>query len=337
MTGYTALGDKPLMPSGAPAGPVSVVVVSYYTGPLLQRCLAATLAQPQVGELVVVDNGNWDRTRDDLTGLARDDARLRVLSGHGNIGFAAACNLGVAASAHPYVLILNPDAVPAPGAIGALLREAETAAPDGLWLAGGRLLNPDGTEQAGARRRTLTPWRAMVEMARLDRLAPRHPYFQRFNAHDEPCPGRATPMPTVSGAFFMLPRAAWEAVGGMDEGFFLHVEDIDLCLRFGQAGGTVLYVPGAEVVHGRSSSRSNRIRVERWKAQSLARYFRRHFRGVYPPGFVSLVVGMVWGVFGARSAGIAGRRALAILGLGRRAGLGRAARAARLGRSAAGR
>ena len=325
------------MPLGTQTGPVSVVVVSYYTGPLLQRCLAATLAQPEVGELIVVDNGNWARTRDDLDALARADARLRVVTGHGNIGFAAACNRGVAASARPYVLILNPDAVPASGAIGTLLTEATRAEPEGFWLAGGRLLNADGTEQAGARRRTLTPWRAMVEMARLDRLAPRHPYFQRFNAHDEPCPGRTTRIPTVSGAFFMMPRSAWDAAGGMDEGFFLHVEDVDLCLRFGRAGGAVLYVPAAEVVHGRSSSRSNRIRVERWKAQSLSRYFRRHFRGVYPPGFVGLVVGMVWGVFGVRAAGLAARRALALMGLGRRAGIARAARAARLGRSAAGR
>ena len=316
---------------------VSVVVVSYYTGPLLQRCLAATLAQDCVGELIVVDNGNWARTRADLADLAAREPRLRVLSGHGNVGFAAACNRGVAASRGAEVVILNPDATPAPGAIAALLTEARAAAPEGFWLAGGRLLNPDGTEQAGARRRTLTPWRAMVEMARLDRLAPRHPYFARFNAHDEPCPGRTTAMPTVSGAFFAMPRAAWDAVGGMDEGFFLHVEDVDLCLRVGQAGGRVLYVPAAEVVHGKSSSRSNRVRVERWKAQSLTRYFRRHFRGVYPPGFVGLVCALVWGVFGARAVSVTARRAGGLLGLGRRAGLRRAARAARLGRSAASR
>ena len=317
--------------------PVSVVVVSYFTGPLLWRCLAATLAQPGIAELIVVDNGNWDRAREELAALAAREPRLRVLTGHGNVGFARACNLGVAASTSPHVLILNPDATPAPGAVATLIEEGARAAPDGFWLAGGRLLNPDGTEQAGARRRTLTPWRAMVEMARLDRLAPRHPYFRRFNAHDEPCSGRTTLMPTVSGAFFAMPRAAWDAVGGMDEGFFLHVEDVDLCLRVGEAGGAVLYVPAAEVVHGKSSSRSNRIRVERWKAQSLTRYFRRHFRSVYPPGFVGLVCGLVWAVFGLRAASLTARRAGGILGLGRRAGLRRAARAARLGRSAAGR
>ena len=316
---------------------VSVVVVSYYTGPLLWRCLAATLAQPGVRDLIVVDNGNWDRTREELARLCAEEPRLRVLSGQGNVGFAAACNRGVAAATGTQVLLLNPDAIPAPGALDALVQAGHASGADGFWLAGGRLLNPDGTEQAGSRRRTLTPWRAMVEMARLDRLAPRHPYFRRFNAHDEPCPGAPTPVPVVSGACLMMPRAAWDAVGGMDEGFFLHVEDVDLCLRVGEAGGTVLYVPDAEIIHAKSSSRSNRVRVERWKAQSLTRYFRRHFAGVYPPGFVSLVVALVWGVFAVRGMAMTMRRAFGLAGLGRRGGLGHAARAARIGRSAANR
>ena len=315
-----------------PAPTVSVVVVSYYTGPLLWRSVAAALGEPEVAEVIVVDNGNWDAARDDLALMAEDEPRLRVIEGQGNVGFAGGCNIGARAARSPYLFLLNPDAIVPPGTVRTLLAEGAAAAGDAPWVVGGRLLNPDGTEQAGARRGPLTPWTALVEMARLYRLAPRHPYFRRFNNHREACPGRTVPMPVISGACMLMPRAGYEAVGGMDEGFFLHVEDVDFCLRFRAMGGRVLYAPSAEIVHVKSSSRISPLRVERWKSHSLTRYFRRHFRGVYPPGFVPAVCAMVWGVFAARGAAYAGRRAMALIGLGGRRGLGAPVRAARMTR-----
>ena len=320
------------MREGKTAPPcVSVVVVSYYTGPLLWRCVAAALGEPEVAEVIVVDNGNWDAARDDLALMADDEPRLRVIEGQGNVGFAVGCNMGAATARCPYLFLLNPDAIVPRGTVGTLLAEGRAAGGDGPWVVGGRLLNPDGTEQAGARRGPLTPWTALVEMAKLYKLAPRHPYFRRFNNHHEPCPGRTVPMPVISGACMLMPLADYAAIGGMDEGFFLHVEDVDFCLRFREAGGRVLYAPDAQIVHAKSSSRISPVRVERWKARSLVRYFRRHFRGVYPAGFVPAVCAMVWGVFALRAASHYARRALALAGLSGRRGLGAPARAARIG------
>ena len=320
------------MTEGKASGAVSVVVVSYYTGPLLWRCLAAVLGEPEVAEVIVVDNGNWDRTRDDLALMAESDARIRVIAGQGNVGFAAGCNRGARAATSPYLFILNPDAIVPRGTVATLLREGQAAGGEDPWVVGGRLLNPDGTEQAGARRGPLTPWSALVEMARLYKLAPRHPYFRRFNNHDEPCPGRTVPMPVISGACMMMPREDYLAVGGMDEAFFLHVEDVDFCLRFTEAGGRVLYAPEASLVHVKSSSRISPVKVERWKSQSLVRYFRRHFDGMYPPGFIPLVSAMVWGVFGVRAIKHWTSRALSLVGLSGRRRLGAPARAARIAR-----
>ena len=312
---------------------VSAVVVSYYTGPLLWRCVAAALGEPEVAEVIVVDNGNWDQARDDLALMAADESRLRVIEGQGNVGFAAGCNIGARAAKAPYLFLLNPDAILAPGTVGTLLAEGRAKATTGTWVVGGRLLNPDGTEQAGARRGPLTPWSAMVEMTKLYKLAPRHPYFRRFNNHREPCPGETIPMPVISGACMLMPRAAYAAVGGMDEAFFLHVEDVDFCLRFTEAGGQVFYAPAATLIHAKSSSRVNPVRVERWKSRSLVRYFRRHFDGLYPPGFVPLVCAMVWGVFALRAARYGGLRALGLLGLTGRRGLSAPRRAGRIARS----
>ena len=321
----------------APRARVTVVTVSYYTGPLLWRCVAAALGEPEVAEVVVVDNGNWDRTRDDLAVMAEDEPRLRVLEGQGNVGFAAACNLGADAASSPYLFVLNPDAIIRPGTVGTLLAEGEAKGGGGPWLIGGRLLNPDGTEQAGARRGPLTPWTAFVEMTRAYKLAPRHPYFRRFNNHHEPCPGATVPMPVISGACMLMRTKDYRAVGGMDESFFLHVEDVDFCLRFAREGGRVLYAPRAEIVHAKSSSRVSPIRVERWKSQSLVRYFRRHFTGMYPPGFVSLVGAVVWAGVGMRAAKTTLRGAKGLLGLGAKRGLAGPARAVRLARRRAGR
>ena len=80
-------------------------------------------------------------------------------------------------------------------------------------------------------------------------------------------------MPTISGACFALRRKDFESLGGFDEGYFLHVEDIDLCWRARQAGGEVLFQPKAEVVHLGHTSLEHPLKVEFHKGVGLSRYF----------------------------------------------------------------
>ncbi|MEO1014062.1 MAG: glycosyltransferase family 2 protein [Pseudomonadota bacterium] len=297
---------------------VSAIVVTYFTGPLLARAIDALRAQPEVGEIIIVDNGNWEGAVDEAIGPDRASPRIAVIAGHGNVGFATACNLGARAASGRYLLFLNPDAAPPKGAVGDLLRDV--ADRDGRWLVAPKLVNPDGGEQQGSRRETLTPWRAFVEATMLYRLAPRHPYFRRFNLHDDPSPDDVTELPTISGACFLVPKADYEAIGGMDERYFLHVEDIDFCLRFAKAGGVVLFDPRVEVVHHKSSSRVGKFGVERRKVSSIITYFDQHFSDAYPKPFLWLVYGLLWTAFAAREMV---RPILAIpsaLGLSRRRG-----------------
>ncbi len=93
----------------SPDAGTSVVIVSYYTGAALQDCVGSVLAQSGLSGLVLVDNGNPPDALAWLRSRAEADPRLRLITGHGNIGFAAGCNLGVAASAGELVLLLNPD------------------------------------------------------------------------------------------------------------------------------------------------------------------------------------------------------------------------------------
>jgi GT2 family glycosyltransferase len=294
---------------------VSAIVISYFTGPLLSRSIEALRRQPDISDIILVDNGNWPKAVEEALADkgVLDDAvgapPVVVLSGHGNIGFAAACNLGAGAAKSEFLLFINPDALMPPGGVARLLADAPET--DAHWMIAPKLVGPDGLEQQGSRREVLTPWRAFIEATQLYRLAPNHPYFRRFNTHNDPCPEKVTEQPVVSGACFLLPRAAYDHIGGMDERYFLHVEDIDFCLRFTKAGGRIYFSPHVSVTHYKSSSRVNQVRVSARKTSSMNRYFRTHFNKVYPPGFLWIVAILIWGVHFARAAVIVARKGIA--------------------------
>lgn len=259
---------------------VSVVMVSYRTGPVLIAAIEAVLAPNQQGlvELVLVDNGNPPEVAAELDRRAASDPRLVLVTGHGNVGFARGCNIGARRARGRDLMLLNPDCRLAPGAVPALLAEAGTLGEH--WMLGCRVVNPDGSDQRGSRRALLTPVTALVETFRLDRLAPKLLRRRRLNQHESPLPDRTVPVPAVSGACMMLPAATFRAVGGMDEGYFLHVDDLDLCLRLHRDGVPVHFVPHVEAVHHAGSSRASSIRIEWHKARGFLRYFRVHYRGL---------------------------------------------------------
>lgn len=282
-------------------GAVSAIVVSYFTGAILARCLDALRLQEGVCEIILVDNGNPEGAVEAAIGPETDGHAVRHIKGHGNIGFAAACNLGARAATGDLLLFVNPDAILPPGGARALADAGFKR--DGAWLMGAKIIDPDGAEQRGSRRATLTPWRALVEATKLYNVAPRHPYFRRFNLHGDPCPAEVTPVPVISGACFMLPKADYWAIGGMDERYFLHVEDVDFCLRFANAGGTVYFNPKVSVLHFKSSSEVDPLFVEMRKTSSMLRYFQTHFSVSYPAPFMFLVAVLMWTKFAFGAAG----------------------------------
>ncbi|MCB2112077.1 MAG: glycosyltransferase family 2 protein [Parvularculaceae bacterium] len=279
---------------------ISAIVVSYFTGPVLGRCLDALRRQDGVCEVILVDNGNPDGVVKAAIGDTGAPTPVKLVSGHGNVGFATACNLGARAASGDVLLFVNPDAVMPPG--GAARLAADGAAKGGAWLIGAKIVDPDGAEQRGSRRATLTPWRAFVEATKLYRFAPKHPYFRRFNLHGDPCPDDVIALPVISGACFMTPKNDYFALGGMDERYFLHVEDVDFCLRFRAAGGRVFFDPHVSVLHYKSSSRVDPLFVEMRKTASMLRYFRTHFSEVYPAPFMWMVAAVAWMQFGVLAA-----------------------------------
>ena len=259
-----------VLPAERPAE-VSVVMVVYRTGPALTESVARVLAEPLADELILIDNGST-REEEAVLDAALTDARVRLERGHGNVGFARGANMGAEAAHGRVVVFLNPDAFLQAGCIAGL-RDALDHAPSPR-LVGARVLNPDGTEQRGARRGEVTPVTTLLSLTRLSQ----HVHaFRPFEIHheDDPTPTGALAVPTISGACFAMTRVDFSAMGGFDVGYFLHVEDVDLCWRVRESGGVVLFQPGACVVHLGSTSHTSPVMVEFWKGLGLARYFRK--------------------------------------------------------------
>jgi GT2 family glycosyltransferase len=142
-------------------------------------------------------------------------------------------------------------------------------------IVGGRIFGEDGREQRGGRRRRLTIASAAATFLGMTWLKSLNPAFVNFNRNQEPPPDGPTPMDAVSGALMYMSRQGFDRLGGFDEGYFLHVEDVDLCRRAEADGGTVIYTPLASALHHGATSDAPAIAVERYKAHGLSRYFNK--------------------------------------------------------------
>lgn len=272
--------------------PVSVVIVNHNAGSILRECVLSVAKQAR--QVVVVDNGSDPGSAERILGdlVSGGICDLQVLPR--NSGFASACNLGIRVSSQEAVLLLNPDCIAAPDLVERLFATLERDAKIGM--AGGFLRNPDQTEQRGGRRLIPTPGRAMARGLGIGFLARWWPSrFPDFNLNEEPLPGEAVEVEAVSGACMMLRRAAWEAAGTMDEGFFLHCEDLDLCLRFRQAGWKVVFDPQAVVTHLKGvCGRRKPVFVEWHKHRGMVRFYQKHFLTRYPAALYPFVFLAVW-------------------------------------------
>jgi N-acetylglucosaminyl-diphospho-decaprenol L-rhamnosyltransferase len=226
---------------------VAVVVVDHDAGPVLGTCLAS-LAGQGADEVVVVDNGG-SGTTDAVVAAVPDELAdaVQVVRTGRNVGYGAGANRGVAATDTEVVVVANPDVELHPGALGTVV--AAVVGDPTVAVAGPVILEPDGRRYPSARR-----FPAPVDAAGhalLGRWWPGNPFSRRYRMDDTelPADGGAVPVDWVSGACFAVRRAAWEELGGFDEGYFMYAEDMDLCWRARQAGWQVVVQPAAVVTH----------------------------------------------------------------------------------------
>ena len=227
---------------------VAIVIVSFNTRARLEACLASLRTAPPVTghEIVVIDNGSRDGSPDAVE-AGWPEARLVRLDA--NTGFAHAANVGMRRTAGELVLLLNSDAVAPPGSIDRLV--AALDADESAAVAGPRIVAPDGAVELSFGR-MISPWNELRQKVAQRASSSRLPLASRWVARRA---ASARYVDWVSGACLLARRQDAEAVGLLDERFFLYTEDVDFCARIRARGRRVLFTPAAEIVHARGSSR----------------------------------------------------------------------------------
>lgn len=297
---------------GAAASPtVLVAIVNYRCAGLTIDCLASleaeAAARPGLA-VTVVEGGSGDGSAARIAGAIAERgwaSWASCLPLEDNGGFARGNNAAIApalAAPRPpdYVLLLNPDTVVRPGAVWALV-DFMGRRPE-VGIAGSRLEDPDGTPQTSAFRfpSILGEVEGGMRLGPVSRLLGRHRVAP-------PPPDAEGPTGWVAGASMIVRRAVFDAVGLMDEGYFLYFEEVDFCLRARKAGWPCWYVPGSRVVHlvgqstGVTDAATARRRRPAYWFEARRRYFLKH-HGVARTLAADLAWAASYATFRARSA-----------------------------------
>jgi N-acetylglucosaminyl-diphospho-decaprenol L-rhamnosyltransferase len=222
---------------------VAVVLVTYESAEDLAACLGSlpAAAGPHELEVVVVDNASRDASAEIARRLG-----VKVLENPANLGLSRAIDIGAAATAAPWLLLVNPDTRLAPGSLARML---ETAGADPtIGCVGPHLRNSDGSEYPTGRR---------------------FPSILVGALHG-----------ALGTVCMLVRREAYEAAGRFDAGYFMYFEEMDFCLRLAKAGRRVVYDPGAEVTHMLGGSTRSAPYRKVWNHhRSALRFYRRRYAG----------------------------------------------------------
>lgn len=265
------------------AAGIAAIVVSHDSAETLDECLSRLRAAEGVAEIRVVDNDSRDGSVDIVQRHALADPRVRFIANPDNPGFAVACNQGAGDSHAPWLAFVNPDCLVEADSLARM--HAHAQALDGALL-GADLVDEAGHRDAAARRRD-PDFAAML----------RDPSRARLGIDPDPA-NAVQVVDAVSGALMLLPRALFARIGGFDEGYRLHAEDLDLCRRARGAEATVACANDVRVVHVRGvSSRSRPLFVEWHKHRGFWRYFGKFEATARGPLVRAAIFALIWGRF----------------------------------------
>jgi GT2 family glycosyltransferase len=276
---------------------VGVCIVNFNAGAFLLESVDAVLGSGVPAEVIVSDNASSDDSLSRLREQYADDSRLTIIENASNLGFARGNNVALQYTKAPYLLILNPDCIPAQGTLSKMVAFME-GRPD-VGMTGCVVRDPDGAEQVASRRVIPDPWIGLARLLHLERLWPDALGDRRLDRTHDPLPNEPVRVEAISGAFMLVRRQALEDVGLMDEGYFLHCEDLDWFVRFRRAGWDIYLIPDAEAVHHKGFCSVGRPIFVLWhKHSGMARFFRKFQYRDYPLPLSFLVIVGIWLHFG---------------------------------------
>ncbi|HKR77642.1 MAG TPA: glycosyltransferase family 2 protein [Rhodanobacter sp.] len=289
----------------SPPLPLSVIVVSADSGQGLRDCVRRVLACTTPLELLLIDNASADGVPQALARAYEHEPRFRLIQNHRNLGFGPAVNRAAAQATGKHLLVLNPDCLLDQASLDRLLAVFDSERQVGLL--GAVVCDAQGVPDPASYRRDPLLRRALASL-----FGGRGERVEMGGA----MPEQLVEAEAVSGALMLLPRHLFERLGGFDEGYFLHCEDLDLCRRVRDAGWRVLLAGDVRVLHGKGgSSRHRPVFVSRHKHRGMWRWFRKFDPEARRP----LVAATVWlGIWVHFLAQIPGQLLRRLAGSGRR-------------------
>lgn len=258
---------------------VSIIFVNYRTPDLTIRAVGAAKesAAGLSHEIIVVDNGSGD---DSVPRIREACPDVRLIESGENLGFSGGNNLALREAAGRYLLLLNTDIVTHGDAIAKSAAYMDAHPKAGIL--GARVLLPDGTLDHACHRGFPTPQASFYYFSGMARRHPDDPKYTGYTLSHLP-QDTTHPVDTVMGAYMMIRREVMDAVGLLDEDYFMYGEDVDYCYRAKQAGWEVVYYHEAVATHYKYGSRSKRqTQTIRDFYDSMWTFYQKHYKTQYP-------------------------------------------------------
>jgi GT2 family glycosyltransferase len=249
---------------------LSILIVSFNARAELERCLASLHSNAPAAphEIIVVDNDSTDSSAE----AVRKWRDVRLIQAGANLGFSRAVNMGIRASTGAALLLLNSDTVVPPRAIDRLLDEL-TSRPD-VAVVGPRLVDHSGRVEVSFGQ-MIGPLSELRQKILVQGHAGGWPFISELVERST----RRRQFPDwVSGACLLVRRTDAEAVGLLDERYFMYAEDVDFCAAIRKRGRRVLFFPDVEVVHlgGSSRAAAPEATARAYRRSQLAFYEKHH-------------------------------------------------------------
>jgi len=250
---------------------LTIVIVTYNSRHEIDSALGA-LREPRPcteHEILVVDNASVDGTASHVRGSWPD---VRVIDAGGNLGFAAANNIGIRHSASEIVLLLNPDTRATGDAVDRLVSYLD-ARPD-TAIVGPRIVDAQGRSELSFGP-MISPFSELRQKILVVGSGRRLPVLTQLV---DTMTRRTQLVDWVSGACLMIRRADLEAAGLLDERFFMYTEDVDLCATVRTRGRHVVFFADAHIEHrrGRSVFSAARPTAIAYRRSQIAFYEKHH-------------------------------------------------------------
>lgn len=271
---------------------LSIIIVNYKTLELTSNCLDSIYESSNMAgidfEVIVVDNASEDGS---IEAIEAHYPQVKIIENSENLGFSKANNMGIRSSVADFILLLNSDTIVEGNTISDALQFMRNHRHVGAL--GCKVLLESGALDMACKRSFPTPANGIYHSLKLDKRFPKSKLFGEYNltfvSEDKICS-----VDCIMGAFMMVSRQAIDAVGLLDEDYFMYGEDVDWCYRIKKAGFQIIYYPKVRIFHYKKASGIGKRNPKTIEAfyDSMGIFYRKHYQGKYNPLTTNVVL---WG------------------------------------------